>query len=33
LQAGEQVASGAQFLIDSESRIRATSTPGGAHVH
>jgi len=33
LQTGEQVAAGAQFLLDSESRIRATSSPGGAHVH
>jgi membrane fusion protein, copper/silver efflux system len=32
LSAGETVAVGAQFLIDSESRLRATSTPGGAHV-
>jgi membrane fusion protein, copper/silver efflux system len=31
--AGESVATGAQFLLDSESRLRATSTPGGAHVH
>jgi Cu(I)/Ag(I) efflux system membrane fusion protein len=31
LSAGETVAVGAQFLIDSESRLRATSTPGGAH--
>jgi len=29
--AGEEVATGAQFLIDSESRLRATSVPGGAH--
>ncbi len=28
---GEEVATGAQFLIDSESRLRATSTPGGEH--
>jgi Cu(I)/Ag(I) efflux system membrane fusion protein len=33
LQAGDQVAAGAQFLLDSESRIRATSAPRGAHVH
>jgi membrane fusion protein, copper/silver efflux system len=33
LQAGEQVATGAQFLLDSESRLRATSAPGAAHVH
>ncbi|MCU0654259.1 MAG: efflux RND transporter periplasmic adaptor subunit [Polyangiaceae bacterium] len=31
LSEGERVATGAQFLIDSESRLRATSTPGGAH--
>lgn len=31
LNAGEAVAVGAQFLIDSESRLRATSTPGGPH--
>lgn len=31
--AGEMVATGAQFLLDSESRLRATSTPGGGHVH
>jgi membrane fusion protein, copper/silver efflux system len=31
LSAGETVAVGAQFLIDSESRLRATSAPGGAH--
>jgi Cu(I)/Ag(I) efflux system membrane fusion protein len=33
LHTGEQVATGAQFLLDSESRIRATSAPGGAHAH
>jgi Cu(I)/Ag(I) efflux system membrane fusion protein len=33
LQAGEKVATGAQFLLDSESRLRATSAPGGGHVH
>jgi membrane fusion protein, copper/silver efflux system len=33
LRAGEQVATGAQFLLDSESRIRATSSPGAAHAH
>ena len=33
LKAGEQVATGAQFLLDSESRLRATSAPGGGHVH
>lgn len=32
LSAGELVAVGAQFLIDSESRLRASSAPGGAHV-
>jgi membrane fusion protein, copper/silver efflux system len=31
LAGGESVAVGAQFLIDSESRLRATSQPGGAH--
>lgn len=31
LTAGERVATSAQFLIDSESRLRATSQPGGAH--
>lgn len=31
LRAGESVAVGAQFLIDSESRLRATSVPGGPH--
>jgi len=30
LSAGETVATGAQFLIDSESRLRATSTPAEA---
>jgi Cu(I)/Ag(I) efflux system membrane fusion protein len=29
--AGELVAVGAQFLIDSESRLRATSSPGAQH--
>jgi Cu(I)/Ag(I) efflux system membrane fusion protein len=29
--AGEVVAVGAQFLIDSESRLRATSAPGAGH--
>ena len=29
--AGEQVATGAQFIIDSESRLRATSGPGAPH--
>ena len=33
LEPGNQVATGAQFLLDSESRIRATSAPGAAHVH
>ena len=33
LQAGDRVATGAQFLLDSESRLRASSGPGGAHVH
>lgn len=33
LSAGEMVAVGAQFLIDSESRLRATSAPGGAHAN
>ena len=31
LHAGESVAVGAQFLIDSESRLRATSGPGASH--
>jgi len=31
LEAGERVATGAQFLLDSESRVRASSRPGGAH--
>ncbi|MBL8992908.1 MAG: efflux RND transporter periplasmic adaptor subunit [Spirochaetia bacterium] len=33
LKAGERVASGAEFLLDSESRIRATSSKGGGHAH
>jgi Cu(I)/Ag(I) efflux system membrane fusion protein len=38
LEAGERVATGAQFLIDSESRLRASSSQGGhaghaGHVH
>jgi Cu(I)/Ag(I) efflux system membrane fusion protein len=33
LNRGERVATGAQFLLDSESRIRATSQPGGVHAH
>jgi Cu(I)/Ag(I) efflux system membrane fusion protein len=32
LAAGERVATGAQFLLDSESRLRASSMPAG-HVH
>ncbi len=31
LSEGESVAVGAQFLLDSDSRLRATSKPGGAH--
>jgi Cu(I)/Ag(I) efflux system membrane fusion protein len=31
LAAGERVATGAQFLLDSESRLRATSGAGGGH--
>ena len=31
LVAGEMVATGAQFLLDSESRLRATSGTGGGH--
>lgn len=31
LAAGEHVATGAQFLLDSESRLRATSGAGGTH--
>ncbi len=31
LRDGERVATGAQFLLDSESRLRATSAPGGGH--
>jgi Cu(I)/Ag(I) efflux system membrane fusion protein len=33
LTAGDEVATGAQFLLDSESRLRATSGAGGGHVH
>ena len=33
LVAGEYVATGAQFLLDSESRLRATGGAGGGHVH
>jgi Cu(I)/Ag(I) efflux system membrane fusion protein len=31
ITAGERVATGAQFLLDSESRLRASSAPGGGH--
>lgn len=31
LEAGERVAVGAQFLIDSESRLRASAATGGGH--
>lgn len=31
LTAGERVATGAQFLLDSESRVRASSLKGGGH--
>ena len=31
LERGEDVATGAQFLLDSESRLRATSAAGGGH--
>ena len=33
LAAGDHVATGAQFLLDSESRLRASSSPSGGHVH
>jgi Cu(I)/Ag(I) efflux system membrane fusion protein len=33
LEAGEHVATGAQFLLDSESRLRATSAAGGGGGH
>jgi Cu(I)/Ag(I) efflux system membrane fusion protein len=33
LLAGERVATGAQFLLDSESRLRATSAAGSGHAH
>jgi membrane fusion protein, copper/silver efflux system len=33
LAAGDRVATGAQFLLDSESRLRASSGGGGGHVH
>ncbi len=33
LRAGEQIATGAQFLLDSESRLRSTDQPRGAHAH
>lgn len=32
IEDGELVATGAQFLVDSESRLQATSTPGSGHV-
>lgn len=32
LISGERVATGAQFLLDSESRLRASSAPSGGHV-
>lgn len=31
VKAGEAVATGAQFLLDSESRLRATASSGGGH--
>ncbi len=31
LREGEVVATGAQFLLDAESRLRASRSPGGAH--
>ncbi len=31
LVTGERVGTGAQFLLDSDSRLRATSPPGGGH--
>jgi Cu(I)/Ag(I) efflux system membrane fusion protein len=31
LHGGERVATGAQFLLDSESRLRASNAPGEAH--
>jgi Cu(I)/Ag(I) efflux system membrane fusion protein len=33
LDAGDLVATGAQFLLDSESRLQASSAPKGGHVH
>ena len=33
VEAGEHVATGSQFLLDSESRLRASSTSGGGHAH
>ncbi len=33
LSAGERVATGAQFLLDSESRLKASSAAGGGNVH
>lgn len=33
LKVGERVATGAQFLLDSESRLRATSGRGAPHAH
>lgn len=33
LKAGERVATGAQFLLDSESRLRASSVEGGGNAH
>jgi membrane fusion protein, copper/silver efflux system len=33
LSPGERVATGAQFLLDSESRLKATSGPQAGHVH
>ena len=33
LDAGDRVATGAQFLLDSESRLQASSAPKGGHVH
>lgn len=33
VEAGDRVATGAQFLLDSESRLRATSAPAGGHGH
>jgi membrane fusion protein, copper/silver efflux system len=33
LNLGDEVATGAQFLLDSESRLRASSAPQGGHGH